>query len=68
MVCASNKQNGRFIVLEYKASTDTYYWIAVHAKEQLVVDGALKKPFKLCNLAVSKIIPKVYRVEFDGTD
>ena len=62
------QQSGRFIVLEYNASKDTYHWIAVHAKEQLVIDGALKKPFKLCQMSVSRVISKVYRVELDGTD
>ena len=62
------QQEGRFMVLEYNASKDTYHWIAIHAKEQLVIDGALKKPLKVCKLAASKIIFKVYRVEFDVTD
>jgi hypothetical protein len=55
----------RFVVLEYNASKDTFYWIAVHAKEQLIVDKALQRPFKLSNLRLiaSNIISKVYRVD-----
>jgi hypothetical protein len=35
----------------------------VHASTQVVIDGALKKPFKLRKLVASKIISKVYRLE-----
>jgi hypothetical protein len=54
---------GRFVVLEYNSRKDKYHWIAVHAKEQLVVDGALKHPYKLKKMVASKIISKVYRLE-----
>jgi Josephin len=57
------QQRGRYVVLEYNATKDTYHWIAVHASAQVVIDGALKKPFKLRQLVVSKIISKVYRLE-----
>jgi Josephin len=53
---------GRFVVMEYNARKDKYHWIAVHAKEQRVIDGALKRPYKVNKMGANKLISKVYRL------
>ena len=59
------QQHGRFVAMEYNAIKDSYHWIAVHAQpdKQVVIDGALKHPFKLSTMKESKVITKVYRLE-----
>ncbi len=42
------------MVLEYKASNDIYHLISMHAKEQLIINGAIKHSFKLSKLAPAR--------------